>query len=151
MRSLRWLACLALAALVTAGMSGQAQAAGTGWGMIRSSLGSAYGAYLDEGQMFARTTSHFKDNRPGGSPVYVRTRYQFYLQNCSSAGCDPGYSQYATRTTVRSARAYWVYSYTHLGLESEADRSRGVINVCQDERFSYDPCSSATAYPSFAY
>jgi hypothetical protein len=145
----RALVCAGIATAAMVGTTSQAQA--LGWGTIISSLGSGYGDFYNEGSSFARTNAHYKDNRPGGAPVYVRTAYQFYLQNCTSAGCDPAYVTYATRTTARTTSAAYVYSYTHYGLQPEGDRARGVINVCQDEAFKVDPCSATAAYPSFSY
>ena len=29
--------------------------------------------------------------------------------------------------------------------------ARGKQEICQDEAFTYDPCSNAKAYPSFTY
>ncbi|WP_270887415.1 hypothetical protein [Pedococcus sp. 5OH_020] len=140
---------VAMAGLGLLGTAGQAQA--VGWGTIVSSLGSGYGDFYNEGSSFARTNAHYKDNRPGGAPVYVRTRYQFYYQNCSAMGCNPSYTPGTSRTTSRTTSASYVYAYTHNVLDSLSDRARGQINVCQDEAFTYDPCSDTTAYPSFAY
>jgi hypothetical protein len=149
MKVLKTMTGFGVAGLALLGSAGQAQA--VGWGTIVSSLGNAYGSYYNEGSSFARTNSTFKDNRPGGAPVYVRTRYQFYYQNCTSQGCNPGYSDGATRTTIRTSSGSWVSSYTHYNLDPNSSSSRGVINICQDEAYSYDPCSDTTALPSFAY
>ncbi|MGZ6740231.1 MAG: hypothetical protein ACXVD4_12210 [Nocardioides sp.] len=149
MTILKTMAGAGLAGLAVLGSAGQAHA--VGWGTIVSSLGNAYGSYYNEGSSFARTNSTYKDNRPGGAPVYVRTMYQFYYQNCTSQGCDPGYSSGTSRSTIRTSSGSWVSSYTHDNLDPSSGRSRGVINICQDEAYAYDPCSDTTALPSFAY
>jgi hypothetical protein len=143
---------LATAGLVVAGIVGTAgQAAAVQWGPISSSLGTSNGTYYNEGNISARTNVHYKDNRRGGAPVYHQTWYQYYETTCGPSGCVGAYTQGVTRQTSRTSSGTYAYGWTRYGLSSSADRARGKQEICQDESWTYDPCSDAKAYPSFAY
>ena len=145
---------LATAGLVAVGLVGTAgQASAVQWGTITSTLGSSNGTYFNEGNVYARTNINYKDNRPGGAKVYHQTWYQYYVYTgCGTpSGCIGQYSQGTTRQTARTASSYYVYAWTHYYLNGESSIARGKQEICQDEAFTYDPCSSAKAYPSFTY
>jgi hypothetical protein len=149
MRGQKVLGAVALAAAGLVGTAGQAAA--VQWGPISSTLGSSNGTFFNEGNVYARTNVNYKDNRPGGAPVYHKTWYQYYVTTCGATGCVGSYTQGVTRQTARTSSGYWAYAWTHYGLNSSSDRARGKQEICQDERYTYDPCSTAKAYPSFAY
>ena len=143
---------LVTAGLVVAGVMGTAgQAAAVQWGPISSTLGSSNGTFFNEGNVYARTNVNYKDNRSGGAPVYHQTRYQYYQVTCGASGCVGAYTTGVTRQTSRTSSGSYVYAWTHYGLSSASDKARGVQEICQDEAYTYDPCSDAKAYPSFTY
>ena len=126
---------------VTVGLcfaAGQAQA--VAWGPIVSSLGSAYGNFYNQAQVTARDSDNHKKNDSNKDGVYVHTNYAFnhavvYVWSNSS------------RTTSRS----YVGSYSERDLQFSSSSVRATINVCEDRSFQPDPCSDASAIPSFNY
>lgn len=103
-----------------------------------SKRAGAYGASYIENGSYARVSSYQKDYRPGGNSVYVDTDYKYWTLNDVY---ELAWVEMASKETARSNTSAWVYHHTHHTLMGEPDRVRTVTHVCEDQRFSGDPCS----------
>jgi len=103
--------------------------------------GAGYGSFSAapaSGRVKVSNAGKLRDLKPTGNSIYHDTRYSFFT--CGS-GCNA-----ATGSTFQSTRwngNYWrkfTPSKTH-NLSSAYDFARGAIKVCEDQKFSPDPCS----------
>ena len=117
------------------------QAHAVTWGTITSKVGSAYGNFYNQAYVTARNSDNHKKNDSGDDGVYVHTNYDFGPHTVVY------YWGNSRRTTSRS----YVGSYSEHDLLYSDSYVRATINVCEDRSFQPDPCSDASAIPSFSY
>jgi hypothetical protein len=108
--------------------------------------GKAYGDYGNYAYQYARSNAWYYDMKPGGEGIFVSTDFQFYYTYQGTTGWYTESAQQTSRTTS----AAWKYQYKQKALHASADRSRGLVKVCEDHSFSGDPCSP-TGFVTFSY
>lgn len=109
--------------------------------------GKAYGDYGNYNYQYARSNAWYYDMKAGGQGIYVNTEFQFYY---SSSGQPAAWNTDWTEETSRTTSAAWKYQYKQRALFAQAEKSRGVVRVCEDHAWSGDPCSAA-GYVTFSY
>ena len=109
--------------------------------------GKGYGDYGNYNNQYARNNMWFYDLRSGGEGIYVRTVFQFFYSN---AGDAAAWQRDAYKETDRTTSAAWKFNMRQQALNSRAEKSRGVIRVCEDQTLSGDPCSPE-GFISFSY
>jgi len=109
--------------------------------------GVAYGDFKNNNGVSARSYSHQKDAKPGGSGIYVETSF-YYMRECSDGATE--YCYEAKKSTTNTTDGYFVADYTATYLEPSGTAARGKMKICENHNLAWDPCS-ATVIRSFGY
>ncbi|GIE13123.1 hypothetical protein [Paractinoplanes ferrugineus] len=100
-----------------------------------------WGDYGNYNNQYARDNSYQYDPKAGGEGVYVHVEFGFF----PSTGYTGSYKE-----TARTTTSSWVFKQLQVNLSSSSEKARGTLTVCEDNSFSWDPCSAA-GYVTFSY
>ena len=106
----------------------------------------AYGNFYNSQNSYAKSMSYQRDPRPGGDAVFVDIDYLFDHYD----GNTTVFQFFGNDQTTRTDNNSWIQYYETFPLRDESTKARGRIKTCEDQSFSFDPCS-ATTLPTFSY
>lgn len=117
--------------------------------------GLAYGNFTNYNGVSARSYSWQKDSRPGGSGIYVETKFWWYGpdSDCTQQALQHGavcWYDSGKKSTANTISGSWIAAYSARYLVFSADRARGDIKVCENHSWAHDPCS-AHVLRTFSY
>ncbi|MBU2694478.1 hypothetical protein [Pimelobacter sp. 30-1] len=103
--------------------------------------GQAYGtAYQKNG--YLKNHTNWRDRKPGNDhAVYTETSYSYY-KVCPGGGSPAWCPEVGKDQSARSNSSDWRDQYDSDDYSSRgADRGRVHVKVCEDQKWSGDPCS----------
>ncbi len=114
-----------------------------------SKFGKMYGNFYNSNGTSAMSTTWQYDMQPGGNNVRVETDFQF-KRLCSSVATTETWCQDVSKQTTETNDASWYKHSRARNFRYDSEEVRGVINICEIQAFSNDPCS-ASVYSRFSY
>lgn len=114
-----------------------------------SKFGKMYGNFYNSNGTTAMSTSWQYDMQPGGNNVRVETDFQF-KRICGAGATTMTWCPDVSKQTDETNDASWYKHSRARNFRYDSEQARGVINICEIQAWSNDPCS-ASAFESFSY